>query len=208
MRACLLSLALTAIIIPTAACTETATECTSSPDCRMGGRCVDGTCQIGVDGSPADSAVDSATPDTSRPADASPDTTEADTSVTDTGVADTAVTDTAVADSAVVDTGPVDTGVPECSLGEYRTCPGPGGQYCRPSRMWSVCQVADPTCTGSGGSYMGCRGTGCSVCTDLLAGYDCYFENHPTCVPNPTCGGLYFTCSPGCPAPSAADVCP
>jgi hypothetical protein len=185
------------------ACEEEATECTSSLDC-PGGRCVDGTCQAGVDADLPDSTVD-----TGSPLDSSADTAPAaDTSVADTAVADTAVADTTTTDTSVTDTAVADTAMPECSPGEYQTCPGPGGQYCRPSRMWSACLIADPLCTGAGGTYTGCRGTGCSVCTDLLATFDCYFENHPTCVPNPTCGGMYYTCSPGCPAPTPADRCP
>jgi hypothetical protein len=83
-----------------------------------------------------------------------------------------------------------------------------GARYCRPSGVWSPCRTADLLCTGLGGSYTGCRGTGCSVCSDLLATFDCYFENHPSCVPNPTCASMYFTCSPSCPAPTSAHRCP
>ncbi len=207
-----------ALLVATAAgaCTESTTQCTSSLDCPAGNRCVEGVCQASMDGSPPDGSPDTGTADAGTmdtgtvdtgAMDTGVDTGSIDTGTADTGTADTGTSDTSPTDTGAADTG-VDTGTPECTAGMYRTCPGPGGQYCLPSGMWSACLTADPTCTGAGGSYTGCRGTGCSVCTDLLTTYDCYFENHPSCVPNPTCAGLYYTCSPGCPAPTAADRCP
>src|SRR5919205_4168553 len=62
-------------------------------------------------------------------------------------------------------------------------------------------------CQGVAGQWSGCRGTGCSVCSELVANYPCYFQNHPSCAGNDACGGLYFTCSDACPAPSQADTC-
>lgn len=62
-------------------------------------------------------------------------------------------------------------------------------------------------CEGVAGQWQGCRGTGCSVCSELVANYPCYFQNHPNCQPNDICGGLYFTCSDACPAPTQADTC-
>ena len=62
-------------------------------------------------------------------------------------------------------------------------------------------------CEGVAGQWSGCRGTGCSVCSELVANYPCYFQNHPNCASNSACGGLYFTCSDACPAPSQADTC-
>jgi hypothetical protein len=63
------------------------------------------------------------------------------------------------------------------------------------------------TCEGVAGQWQGCRGTGCSVCAELVANYPCYFQNHPNCSSNSLCGGLYFTCSDACPAPTQADTC-
>jgi hypothetical protein len=63
------------------------------------------------------------------------------------------------------------------------------------------------TCEGVAGQWQGCRGTGCSVCSELVASYPCYFQNHPNCASNDICGGLYFTCSDACPAPTQADTC-
>jgi len=183
-------------------CTSTTEpECTSSVDCPTGQRCVDGTCQSGSDSGPFDTGV----VDTGSPVD-SGDTGAVDSSA-DTGVTDTSVADTGATDTMVADTGVVDTGTPECSLGMYQACPM-GAQYCLTSEMWSACRTSDATCTGAGGTYRGCRGNGCAVCISLLVGYDCYFENHPSCAPNRDCGGSYFTCSPGCPAPTPADRCP
>jgi hypothetical protein len=85
---------------------------------------------------------------------------------------------------------------------------------CRPNCS-SVGSMNDKTssrqwrhlCQGTPGQWAGCRGTGCSVCSELVANYPCYFQNHPNCVSNDICGGLYFTCSDTCPAPTQADTC-
>ncbi len=60
-------------------------------------------------------------------------------------------------------------------------------------------------CNGTSGQWAGCRGNGCAVCTEKLVGYPKYMANHPRCVANPTCAGLFGTCNSYCPAPSAAD---
>lgn len=57
-------------------------------------------------------------------------------------------------------------------------------------------------------TWNGCRGTGCSVCTEKVSAYPCYYINHPNCVANSTCYGLYYDCDSSCPAPVAADACP
>lgn len=62
-------------------------------------------------------------------------------------------------------------------------------------------------CDGTPGQWAGCRGTGCSVCAELVANYKCYFKNHPLCLRNTTCAGLYYTCNANCPAPTSADQC-
>lgn len=69
-------------------------------------------------------------------------------------------------------------------------CPPPGG--------------AD-RCDGTPGNWDGCRGTGCYVCTELVADYPNYFVNHPYCFSNGTCDGQHYTCNAVCPAPGAAD---
>lgn len=61
------------------------------------------------------------------------------------------------------------------------------------------------TCSGTSGQWQGCRGTGCSVCSELVRDYPKYFERHPQCGANGTCGGSFYTCNSNCPAPSAAD---
>jgi hypothetical protein len=62
-------------------------------------------------------------------------------------------------------------------------------------------------CEGVSGMWAGCRGDGCSVCSELVTNYPCYFQNHPSCISNGACGGLYSTCSDTCPAPTQADTC-
>ena len=69
------------------------------------------------------------------------------------------------------------------------------------SRQWLA------VCNGTTGGWDGCRGTGCHVCAEKVAGYNCYFFNHPRCLSNSTCGGAYFTCNSACPAPTVADIC-
>jgi hypothetical protein len=63
-------------------------------------------------------------------------------------------------------------------------------------------------CDGTPGQWSGCRGTGCSVCSEKLSAYPLYFQNHPSCLKNDTCGGQFFTCNAACPAPTAADQAP
>lgn len=68
--------------------------------------------------------------------------------------------------------------------------------------------LAAGPCDGIGdGTWNGCRGTGCHVCQEQLAGYDCYFQNHPGCILNTTCAGQFYDCDAACPAPTAADRC-
>ena len=62
-------------------------------------------------------------------------------------------------------------------------------------------------CNGTPGQWRGCRGNGCAVCSELVADYPLYFDNHPLCSPNDTCGGQYYTCNERCPAPTQADIC-
>jgi hypothetical protein len=60
-------------------------------------------------------------------------------------------------------------------------------------------------CHGSPDGWIGCRGTGCSPCAELLEGYPRYAQNHPGCIVNPTCNGGFFQCNAACGAPSEAD---
>ncbi|HVY31420.1 MAG TPA: hypothetical protein VHB79_32930 [Polyangiaceae bacterium] len=60
-------------------------------------------------------------------------------------------------------------------------------------------------CDGSPGQWDGCRGTGCWVCSEKLAEFPRYIQNHPNCVKNDTCAGQFFTCNAACPAPTDAD---
>jgi len=62
-------------------------------------------------------------------------------------------------------------------------------------------------CNGSPGGWVGCRGNGCAVCTEMVTNYPLYFQNHPLCSPNSTCAGLHYTCNAACPAPGYADQC-
>ena len=62
-----------------------------------------------------------------------------------------------------------------------------------------------PECNGTSGQWQGCRGNGCFVCSDLLADFPLYLQNHPDCISNDTCDGLYFTCNEKCPHPTDDD---
>ena len=64
------------------------------------------------------------------------------------------------------------------------------------------------TCQGTPGQWAGCGGDGCSACTDRLRDYTRYFQNHPGCTANPSCGGVSVTCNDKCPAPTEADRAP
>ncbi|HMB55529.1 MAG TPA: hypothetical protein VKU40_19575, partial [Thermoanaerobaculia bacterium] len=95
---------------------------------------------------------------------------------------------------------------PECILNS--TCNGfffDCDAACPPPTEADRCPT---TCDGIGdGTWNGCRGTGCSVCAEKLAGYDCYFDNHPECILNSNCQGLFFDCDAACPPPTEADRC-
>ena len=62
-----------------------------------------------------------------------------------------------------------------------------------------------PSCDGTAGEWNGCRGNGCSVCTEKLTEFPRYVQNHPNCVANSTCQGQFFQCNAACPAPTDAD---
>jgi hypothetical protein len=60
-------------------------------------------------------------------------------------------------------------------------------------------------CDGSSHEWNGCRGNGCSVCTEYTRDYTRYFQHHPSCSPNTTCAGSYYACSDFCPPPTELD---
>jgi hypothetical protein len=68
------------------------------------------------------------------------------------------------------------------------------------------CQGA-PHGTPDTARWDGCRGSGCWVCAEKVptTQYPRYFENHPLCQRNTTCGGEYYTCGVNCPKPTAID---
>jgi len=62
--------------------------------------------------------------------------------------------------------------------------------------------------SGTPGNWDGCRGTGLSVCVEAVGNLvgsnqevEKYFNEHPDCIKNYTCGGEYFTCNAKCPPP-------
>jgi hypothetical protein len=100
-----------------------------------------------------------------------------------------------------------EVGAHACTPGEVRSCGASGSQTCGPAGFWCSCLSDAPgTCTGTG-TYVGCRGDGCLVCQEKVAAFPCYFKNHPGCALNTTCGGMFYTCSTLCPAPTAEDAC-
>jgi hypothetical protein len=62
-------------------------------------------------------------------------------------------------------------------------------------------------CEGTENAWKGCRGSGCTVCVEMVRSYENYFRNHPNCLANSDCKGRYFTCSSNCPPPTIADSC-
>ncbi len=58
------------------------------------------------------------------------------------------------------------------------------------------------TCNGTSGQWAGCRGNGCTACSEKLTNYPYYFLNHPRCLRNDACAGQFFTCNSNCPAPT------
>lgn len=63
-----------------------------------------------------------------------------------------------------------------------------------------------PICWGNS-NWSGCRGTGCTTCSEKTGGYPLYRYNHPHCGMSTTCSNSFSPCSTNCPAPTAADSC-
>jgi len=84
---------------------------------------------------------------------------------------------------------------------------GCAGQYAACNSACSEPSAADQCGDGAADNWDGCRGTGCSVCTNRLAGYPLYFKNNPGCTPNSACDTDAYPCSTACPAPTAKDRC-
>ena len=79
---------------------------------------------------------------------------------------------------------------------------------------YGKCSASCPTPTdadrcgpGTDDNWDGCRGTGCSVCSELVAAYPLYFKNNPGCTGVNGCDNQYYACSTACPAPTAKDRC-
>lgn len=74
------------------------------------------------------------------------------------------------------------------------------------AQMSTAAQDIQPmACNGTPGEWNGCRGTGCSVCTELVANFPYYYQNHPSCQRNTICYGQYFQCNAACPPPTEQD---
>ncbi len=82
--------------------------------------------------------------------------------------------------------------------------------------QFSDCDYACPApteadecvCSGIGeGVWDGCGEDCCTICSEKLVGYDCYFDNNPACALNTTCAGIYNDCNVYCPPPTEADRC-
>jgi hypothetical protein len=90
---------------------------------------------------------------------------------------------------------------------------GAGAPACDPApedRAQSVCRQHVPSmleCDEMAPSgWKGCYAGGCTVCVEVLAGYAHYFDWHPCCEPNTTCGlHAPLRCNARCPAPTEHD---
>jgi hypothetical protein len=91
---------------------------------------------------------------------------------------------------------------PSCSPQE-----GCAGSYFACSASCPAPTSADRCGSGAADNWKGCRGTGCSVCSELVSAYPLYFKNNPGCSSNGACGGVTAACSASCPAPTAKDRC-
>jgi hypothetical protein len=95
-----------------------------------------------------------------------------------------------------------------CTPGAKQDCPGGCAQrICVDSCRWCGSCGACVDCTPSATNpWLGCGSTGCAICPAEVAGYPCYFENHPGCLPEVSCVAP-TACSDLCPPPAAADAC-
>jgi hypothetical protein len=60
-------------------------------------------------------------------------------------------------------------------------------------------------CSATPGEWQGCGADACAVCSDALADYPKYLENHPCCESTGSCSGAPSGCNAYCPAPSDDD---
>lgn len=74
-----------------------------------------------------------------------------------------------------------------------------------------ACRTYPPnSCIGTVEGWRGCRGTGCKVCRDAVAGYKYYLDHYPCCLldQNPSCGDNVYRCTSLCPEPTVLDTLP
>lgn len=110
-------------------------------------------------------------------------------------------------DGAITGSEACDDGNDTANDGCSSNCQIEPGYACEGEPSYCVVPGDGNSCSGTSGTFQGCRGSGCSVCSELVAGYACYFKRHPLCLENPGCAGGHYTCNPHCPAPSDADKC-
>lgn len=83
--------------------------------------------------------------------------------------------------------------------GSYSRC----GENCPPPTIVDSCNGLPDE---HGNVWDGCRGSGCTACSDLIdVPYPKYFANHPECTRNTTCGGDHSRCAASCPPPTDQD---
>lgn len=87
--------------------------------------------------------------------------------------------------------------------GSYSRC----SSNCPPPTVLDTCDgIPDDFSDPNYLRWDGCRGSGCTACSDLIDGtYPKYFANHPECTRNTSCGGEHYRCSASCPPPADED---
>jgi len=96
-----------------------------------------------------------------------------------------------------------------CVSGSTRPCNcslGIEGQESCIDFEWGVCSIPENgVCCSQPGEWVGCWSTGCSVCSDLIAGYPSYWAHHPDCLPIECAPTQRGGCSSACPPPTETD---
>lgn len=84
--------------------------------------------------------------------------------------------------------------------------------YACSGRKYGKCSTSCPppkaadACTATKGQWKGCGTNACAVCSDLLADFPHYLQNHPGCTRDVACGSrAKAVCNARCPAPSDGD---